>query len=362
MNARWYKKSYLRVYPLPPQLPTNPYLDQLYRPMTEMEVSVRRLRPRYALPELLLGHDARLLHLHFFDELTQRPAQLATATRSLGFLALLATLRRRGARLVWTAHNLEPHESHRPLWSFVLYRTVAGWADAVIAHSQSARAALERRYGSVPHCHVIPQGNYIGMYGPVRDRAQSRAVLGLPEQGRVFLNFGILRPYKGIESLIGAFADLPECKRGVLLIAGAAKDPAYVAALQYAAAAVPGVRLQTTFIPDAELPGYLAAADVVVLPYQRMLTSAVLLMAMSYARPVIAPAFGPVCELVHDGQEALLFSPGEPAALRAALERALHHPGLDALGLAAYTVAQGFLWPEVAARTVEVYREVTSDE
>src|SRR6266542_1752326 len=118
----------LTIYPLPPQLPTSPYLDQLYAPMHAQGVHVLRSRPRYAVPALLLGRGSRILHLHFFDELTQRRSQAATAARSLLFLALLALLRWRGVRLIWTAHNLEPHELHHPLWGFLVYRLVARWS------------------------------------------------------------------------------------------------------------------------------------------------------------------------------------------------------------------------------------------
>src|SRR3954454_8531023 len=155
----------LTIYPLPPQLPTNPYLDQLYGAMAAPDIRVRRIRPRYAVPALLLGHGPRILHLHFFDELTQRPSQLQTAVRSLLFLALLALLRLRGVRLVWTAHNLEPHELYHPTWGFLVYRLVARWSAAIIAHSRAARELLEARYGPLPDCQVIPIGNYIGLYG-----------------------------------------------------------------------------------------------------------------------------------------------------------------------------------------------------
>src|SRR5262245_38692809 len=157
------------VYSLPPQLPTSPYLDQLYAPMATMGIDVRRGRPRRVLPALLLGRGPRILHLHFFDELTQRPSRAATAGRSLLFLALLAALGLRGVRLVWTAHNLEPHEHYHPIWSLLVYRMVARWSDTVIAHSQAAHVLLEERYGPLPRCVVIPHGSYIGLYGPPRD-------------------------------------------------------------------------------------------------------------------------------------------------------------------------------------------------
>jgi beta-1,4-mannosyltransferase len=344
------------VYPFPPQLPTNPYLDQLYAPMAALGVDVRRMRPRYALPRLLLGCGPRILHLHFFDELTQRPGTLSTATRSLTFVAALAALRLRGVRLVWTAHNLQPHETYHPFWGFLVYRFVIRSSAAVIAHSQAARDALESRYGPLLHGQVIPQGNYIDLYGPQRDRTRSRAALGLPDGGRVLLNVGILRPYKGLEDLLAAFALLPERERGTLLIAGAAKDRAYADALERQARTIAGAHLQQRFIPDDELPIYLAAADAIVLPYHSLLTSAILLWALSYARPVVAPAFGPVAELVREGREGFLFTPGDQGSLHAALERALAHPDLDALGQAGLAVARTFNWHKIATATADCYR------
>jgi glycosyltransferase involved in cell wall biosynthesis len=348
----------MKVYSLPPQLLTNPYLDQLYRSMAALGVDIRRMRPRYALPALLFARGPRILHLHFFDELTQHPSRATTAGRSLLFLSVLALLRLRGVRLVWTAHNLEPHELHHPAWGYLVYRMVARWSDAIIAHSQAARALLDQRYGPLPHCTVIPIGNYIDLYGPWRGQAASRAMLDLPADGPVLLNIGALRPYKNIEGLINAFAALPKATRGTLLIAGAAKSPAYAEELRRRADAVPGVQLRAEFIADADLPAYLAAADLVVLPYRKMLTSAMLLCALSYARPVVAPAFGPVHELVCEGQTGFLFTPGSDDALRAALERALAHPDLPAIGQAGLARAREFSWPNIAAATAECYRRV----
>jgi glycosyltransferase involved in cell wall biosynthesis len=346
----------ITVYPLPPQLLTSPYLDQLYAPMAIQGVAVRRGRPRDELPGLLLGRGRRILHLHFFDELTQHRSWWQAAARSLVFLALLRLLRLRGVRMIWTAHNLQPHETYHAGWGYLLYRCVARWSDAVIAHSSAARAALEASYGPLPNCVVIPHGSYIGLYGPPRDRAESRKALGLPVGGPLLLNLGTLRPYKGVEDLLAAFAQLPIEERGTLLIAGAAKDRAYAAALERQAAAIPGARLQARFIPDQQLPAYLAAASVVVLPYHALLTSGVLLWALSYGRPVIAPAFGAVRELVREGQEGFLFTPGDSQGLRNALARALAHPDLDRLGRAGLSVAHGFAWPKIAEMTAACYR------
>ena len=349
----------IKVYPLPPQLLTSPYLDELYRYMPEHVVDIRRLRPRQAIPALVSERGKRILHIHFFDELTQHPQKWQTIIRSLSFLGLLVLLRLCGVHIVWTAHNIQPPELRYSFWAFLTYRFVIRWSMAVIAHSYAAKDMLESRYGLMPHCTVIPHGSYVNLYGPLRSQKESRVRLDLPQNKTILLNFGTFRPYKNLEMLIDAFEKLPVTKRGVLFIVGAAKDQKYTRALQEQAQRVENVIVQDQFIPDDKLPHYLAAADVIVLPYRTMLTSGILLWAMSYARPVVAPAFGPVTELIHEGREGFLFTPGDVASLQAALTRALDHPNLSDMEEASLKVAQQFAWPQIATQTAQLYQDIT---
>jgi glycosyltransferase involved in cell wall biosynthesis len=349
----------ITIYPIPQQLLTSPYLDQLYDPLAgQPDLRIRRIGFRAAVVELLAGRaDARIAHWHFFDELTQRPALSATAARTLAFIALIRLLRARGVGLVWTAHNSEPHELRHARWAARAYQAMFGQAHAVIAHSAAAAALLRARYGAGPPLSVIPHGAYVGLYGPRRDKRASRAQLGLPEAGFVALALGTLRPYKGLEILLEAW----QGGAGRLLIAGAAKDTGYATLLAARAAAIPGVDFRPQFVPDQALPTWLAAADVLVLPYRKLLTSGVLLWALSYGVPVVAPDVAPVRELVIDGRAGFLFTPADPTALRAALARARAHPDLAALGEAAYAAALPFAWPAIAAQTAALYRRVAAE-
>ena len=344
------------VYPFPPALPTNPYLDLLYAHMPPW-VDIRRPRPaRNGIARLLRGEGRALLHLHFFDELCQRPGRMDTAARTLGFIVLLRAMRLRGVGLVWTAHNATPHETLHPGWARLVYRYVARQASAIIAHGRAAASELVARYPSPRPPFVVPQGNYAGLGGPALERREARRALDLPEDVPILLALGTLRPYKGIERLLDAFAALP---RGAaeLLIVGGVKTPEYAAELAQRVERTPDARLVAQHVPDAELGRYLGAADVVVLPYTHLLTSGILLWSMSYARAVVAPAFAPVEELARDGQEGLLYAPDDPAGLRSALERALAHPDLDALGRSALERVRPFTWERVAAQTALVYAD-----
>ncbi len=48
-------------------------------------------------------------------------------------------------------------------------------------------------------CVVIPHGHYCGVDGAPVESAAARFLWGVPEEGTMYLFFGQLRPYKGIE-------------------------------------------------------------------------------------------------------------------------------------------------------------------
>lgn len=350
----------LRVYSLPPVLLTSPYLDQLYGHMPKW-VAPRRVRPVWrGLIELVSSAEPSLLHLHFFDELCQRPRYASTLVRTLGFLSFLTSLRMRQIPIVWTAHNALPHETFYPGWASRLYTAVARRSSAIIAHSAAAASQIDRQYAPPLPPFVIPHGNYIGLAGPSIAQEEARSALKLEGQTPVFLVLGTLRPYKGLEALFDAFAQLPPGSAR-LVVVGGAKIPAYLERLQVQARAIPGITIIPQHVPEQDLPIYLGAADVVVLPYQHVLTSGILLWAMSYRRPVIAPAFGPIAELVSDGKEGLLYAPDQPRALQAALERALTLPNLVEMGHAAFQRVRPFTWSRIAAQTALVYADVMTE-
>ena len=360
----------IRVYPIPPVLIDNPYLDLLYTPMAGWpEVEVRRTRPlRRSLLALLTTpapHPSTIVHLHFFDEICQRPSRAETAIRTAAFIALLRLLRRRGVRLVWSAHNLMPHEPYHPDLAERLYRQVVALSHAVIAFSSPVADDLVARYGQPRHLAVIPHGHTIGQRGPKPAQAEARARLNLPAKAFIYLCLGTWRPYKGLEDAIAAFAQLTVGARhavpalsSILIIAGQPKVPGYAALLQAMADQVPGVRLIPGRVPDEAMASYWAAADVAVFAYRRLTHSGALLEAMSYGLPVIAPDVPAVRELVREGETGFLFAPGDTASLRAAMQRAQAHPALATLGQAALDCVRQFNWEAIASQTLEVYRAV----
>jgi phenylacetate-CoA ligase len=107
---------------------------------------------------------------------------------------------------------------------------------------------------------------------------------------------------------------------------------------------------------DALLAAY-AAADVFISSSAVDNQPNTLLEASALGLPIVATAVGGVPEMVHDGVDALLAPPDDPAALAQAILRLLREPGLaERLSQAAIANAQRFTWPAVRPQVAAVYR------
>jgi glycosyltransferase involved in cell wall biosynthesis len=116
------------------------------------------------------------------------------------------------------------------------------------------------------------------------------------------------------------------------------------------------------FVPHDELERLYRRAAVVVCPSRREGFGVVCAEAMAHGRTVVASAVGGLLDLVVDGETGLLVPPRDPAALRAALDRALGDAGLRRRlgGAARERIRQRFSWDAVLDATIDLYREAAA--
>jgi glycosyltransferase involved in cell wall biosynthesis len=342
----------------------NPYQEKLYQPLRRSGVQVRYLHryPRigaldYPFWTLLLRlRGYRLLHLHWpaFGLPTWLPRH---RTLSLWFfLFCVRWTRLLGYRIVWTVHNVTPHEAETSddLRAAV---TVSRAATAKIVHSQSTLGEMRERGLDAERCTIIPQGNYIGQYPDTIDGTAARQQLGLEPTDFVFLYFGLLRPYKGVAGLIRAFSALPD-QAARLVIAGRCMDPE-VAELVSSADVDPRIVVVDSYIDDADVAAYYRACDIVCLPYLRVATSGSAMLALSFGKPVVASRVGDLANLP-DGA-GFLYEKDDPHGLEASLRTAItSRELLPAAGEIAYQTAANASWDNIARWTMQVYRDALS--
>ena len=287
-----------------------------------------------------------VLHLHWPSFSYAKDTAGKSLRAFVRYAALLLLVRARGGRIVWTAHNLYPHRATGPAWlDRIARRFTIAISSKVYAHSESAaRIVADTFRVSAAKMAVIPQGHYVGYYPDTYTKSDARAALKISLDATCYLFFGGVEPYKNLPELIRAFV---RARRDddVLYLVGRCKDAKYKAEIRAAAAQEPGIHIVDAYVDDNAIQLYMAAADVVVLPYREVLTSAVAMLALSFGRPVIAPRMGFLSDVIN-AECGLLYEPrGNPDALTNALSEAREMTP-DAHAIRDY--AQTFNWDRAA--------------
>lgn len=297
-----------------------------------------------------------LLHYHWLYGLYM--SRLSTPRQVIRFTRHVRLARQLGYKMVWTAHNVVPHRrALRPL-HIAMRRTIVSRVDAVITHCEAGRQAIVQRFAPCCPVHVVPIGNYENLNSPARSRAIARRELDLPEDSFIYLAWGNIAAYKGLERLTAAF-NLAAGETDVLVIAGRDRDARVVRRLQHAAAHDRRIRLTIGYVPDDEVGAYMRAADVLVAPFEDILTSSSVMVALAHGRPIVVPSLGCMPELVSSGA-GLLFEARNTDALASALRKA-KTVDLSAMGAAARTTSAAMRWEEVGRRTAAIYASCLSN-
>jgi glycosyltransferase involved in cell wall biosynthesis len=266
-----------------------------------------------------------------------------------------ALLRRFGARLVYTVHNVRPHRypAGVPRMLFDRWnRTAWMLCDALIVLDQSIRAELREFMGPrCPPIAVVPLGLYTGIQG----RSPK-----MPEARNRLLFFGKIRRNKGLHLLIEAVARMPRIQ---LTIAGAFDegDPAYKRTIKGLLAQIQDGRviLLDRHIEDTERDQLFADTALVVLPYTDFASqSGVLFDAIGYHRPVVASDVGALGTTVRELGLGELVRPESVEGLMAAVTK-LQDKGAYSAALERVTKAHAERSMDAMARaTIFVYEAV----
>jgi glycogen synthase len=290
-----------------------------------------------------------------------------------------------GVPYVLTIHSLEPlrpwkveqlgNAYHLSAW---MERTAIEQADAVIAVSKETRDDVLRLFSIAPaKVHVIYNGIDLAEYR----KAESSSALekyGIDPSRPFALFVGRITRQKGIIHLVNAIPHLdPELQ--IVLCAGAPDTPEIGAEMQERVAAVsadrPGVLWIREMLARPDVIQLYSHAAVFCCPSVYEPFGIINLEAMACETAVVASAVGGIKEVVVPEETGILvplelkpgtFDPVDPAAfsaeLAAGINRVARDPQLaERFGLAGRRrVEEHFSWDAIAARTLELYRELAA--
>jgi glycosyltransferase involved in cell wall biosynthesis len=280
--------------------------------LDRLEADLRRLGP------------GDVFHMHWTAPIVQRAEDAAEARSRLDrFRRAVTDARESGAQLVWTIHNVLPHDARHLDLEIELNRFLASTADAVHVLSAGTGSVTSEFYELDPDKVVhIPHPSYQGVYDTTTNRDDARRSLGLADDELAVLFFGQIRPYKGVDTLIAAVGGLDADRATALLLAGRTSLDDEAAIDTLVPEGLHAVR-HHAYVDDGDVERWFRASDVVVLPYRRVLNSGTLHLAATYGRPVLLPD-EPHLRAEFAGEDWIgWFAPGDSASLRDALRRPL---------------------------------------
>ena len=187
-------------------------------------------------------------------------------------------------------HNAQPHE--RVLLSALFFRQLAQNCSGCITLSEFVADQLKSMGKSRP---VLP------LFHPVYDQFHRNVTTSLTLPKRpVFLFFGAIREYKGLDLLLEALAKPAlQQQEWHLLIAGEAfsETESYQQSLHHLQLS-DRVTWHNHYIPDCDVATYFQAADLVVQPYRSATQSGVSQIAMAFGVPSLVTRVGGLSESI----------------------------------------------------------------
>ncbi len=266
---------------------------------------------------------------------------LRSLLKSSVFVVEIAGLRFRKIPVFHTIHNLRNHAGKWLLLEKIVYTFFLRNCTHIRVYSEQMKSDATKKFGLSADKIIVAQDPPYHLYYPNQSSKEtSRDFLNVNKDTFVFLFFGEIKPYKGLEILIDAFLQ-PGKQHCRLLIAGKSDNPRYLEQLVRRSRHQPDIVWHHKFIPDEEVQYYFNAADTVVLPFTRIDHSGTVDLSMSFKKPVITLKTPAMHHLLRH-QADLLFE--EAPDLHACLTRALQSRNLFDYGNTNFEIIerQGF--------------------
>jgi len=228
--------------------------------------------------------------------------------------------------IVIIVHNALPHERFR--FDTCMTRSALKVAHRLIVHSDEESKKL-MNIVSMNHAPLVA---FIPVFDQfvTNDDISSSIRISLGLRTKVFLFFGFIRQYKGLDVLLEAFHLFAQKHTDAsLLIVGEFfyhENGAISAKERFLANWLSDdpVRSQIVwvdrYVPNEEVGHYFTAADLLIVPYLSVTQSAPLQIAYAFDKPVIASDLPAFRECVSSGESGYLFETGKASDLAKKME------------------------------------------
>jgi glycosyltransferase involved in cell wall biosynthesis len=310
------------------------------------------------LSPLLRIRGTEILHIHWLYRfnLVWSKGKLSGLLIEKWFKLWIQSLELMGIKVVWTAHNILPHN---PIFrdDLAIRRFLVQRSAAVIALSQNAEMALNRDF-QPRQVLIIPEGPLL--HPTTFSRDEFRHELAVPEGNVLLVSLGNLAPYKGLSDLLRVSRNLSE-KLSIRIVGWCEATERVELEKLCSEAKLSGTDIQIAFrkLSNNEFGGYLQAADFYVAPFREITNSGSLNAALTAGLPVVIPDLSSLEWIPRDA--AIVYQPdldgnGLTNAIESLTSNSLEKLVSMQTAGAAFTAQNS--WTSVAERHIGLYQKV----
>lgn len=256
--------------------------------------------------------------------------------------------------IIITAHGYDVYDlPFRNMYWYKLAQYVIYMADHIVTVSNKNKEMLISRLGANPNkITVIPNGYDPNKFRPL-NKTYVRTLLGLPHNKKILLNVANLVPVKGHIYLLYAFRELlKEYKDVILIIVGG--GPLFDTLKKYCK--ILGIANNVIFTlqrPHKEIPLWMNAADLFVLPSINEGSPTVIFEALGVGLPIIATNVGGIPEIISSEEIGYLCKPKDVTCLSQKIIE-----GLKKQWNRSYIIeySKQFTWDNIAKKYLEIFK------
>lgn len=290
----------------------------------------------------------KILHFHYFDVRILETFDL-----------LLSSLM--GFKKIVTIHDIETFQANtKRMFSL---NSLNSRIDKYIVHNETSKNILCDRFTILENkINVIPHGNF-DLFVNDQVKPEYSDLKEMNSDDYVLLFFGQIKDVKGLDLLLNA---LSICKKSgqnlKLIIAGKAwqsdfdKYDQLINQLNLEESVVKRIE----YIPDNEVASYYDKADLIVLPYKRIYQSGVLLMSMTYGKPVLVSDLETMKETIQDQLNGFTFQTENADDLADKIIFIKNNPELaeKVVNQSLVDIKEKYDWTKIGSKTKMVYNAV----
>ena len=259
------------------------------------------------------------------------------------------------SKIALTVHNIYPHEmGEKEKQNYVKrFTKVGSYIDGYMVHLNSSRKILSSDF-NIPDDHI-----YLTYHGIYEAKGYESLIEKVPDGKVNIIMFGYQTKYKGADILIEALELLPPSylSRTRTLIVGKSDIDLYNRYESITSSV--NTNWINKFVSEEDLYQSIGRSDLILLPYRTITQSGVLLLALSYMKPILTSDLPSFKETLEGYPHDYFFEAGNPKALRDMLMKYIDG-GIDSkiLTTVLEKLNKKYSWEETGKSTMCAYKKI----